>query len=90
MTFIKHLALPFVVIGLAACSKAPAPAPATPTPAAAQAAAEAPRPATYNKDLQPAEIVWDSPEKKAAWEAAQRARQAPVSTSAPAPGTGAQ
>jgi hypothetical protein len=86
MTFIKHLALPFVVIGLAACSKAPAPAP---TPAAAQAA-EAPRPATYNKDLQPAEIVWDSPEKKAAWEAAQRARQAPVSTSAPAPGTGAQ
>lgn len=71
---------------LAACSKkdqpvdsAPAAQPASAASAASSAAAEKPRLATFDPNLKPAEIVWDSPEKKKAWEARQaqlRANQA--------------
>lgn len=78
---------------LSACSKKPAsPEAQKAEPAAAAATAAqaqpAPRAATYDPNLKPAEIVWDSPEKKAQWEARQaqlrQAQQAPTAPSAQA------
>lgn len=80
-----------------ACSKttdtpAPAASPEKAQAAAATAAQNAPREATYDPNLQPAQIVWDSPEKKAQWEARQaqlqgiapaQAQQAPAQQGAP-------
>lgn len=42
-----------------------------PKPAAAERAKPAGQPATYDPNLKPAQIVWDSPAKKRAWEARQ-------------------
>lgn len=71
------------VLALAACSKndqatPSAQAGAQPATASSSAASQVVRKATYDPNLKPAEIVWDSPEKKARWEAlqAQRAQQA--------------
>lgn len=59
---------------LSACSKEPVASGAS-TEAAAKttetAPEDKPREATYDPNLKPAEIVWDSPEKKKAWEARQ-------------------
>lgn len=57
--------------------------------AAEKAAAEAekPRLATFDPNLKPAQIVWDSPEKKRQWEERQakiRAEQAAAQRGAPA------
>ena len=41
------------------------------TTSATKKADDQPRQATYDPNLKPAEIVWDSPEKKKAWEARQ-------------------
>lgn len=63
------------------------------TPAASAAAAQTtaedakPRVATYDPNLKPTNIVWDSPEKQRAWEerqAKQRAAQAAAAKAAPA------
>jgi hypothetical protein len=79
---------------LSACSKtATPPAPKAQAGATAATPAEAkpaPRAATYDPNLKPAEIVWDSPEKKAQWEARQaqlrQAQQAqPAQAVPPAP-----
>ena len=40
-------------------------------PSASAKAVEKPRLAVYDANLKPAEIVWDSPEKKKQWEARQ-------------------
>lgn len=85
---------------LGACSKKADPAAATAAKAASAAAgasgaasgAQQVRKATYDPNLKPANIVWDSPEKKRAWEerqaqiAAQRGGQAhaPAASQAPA------
>lgn len=61
---------------MSACSKHATPETPKAAPAAAAPAQEAPRPATYDPNLKPAEIVWDSPEKKAEWEAHQARIQA--------------
>jgi hypothetical protein len=62
----------------AACGDKTAEVPATGAKPAVAAKAtgagnpdEKPRLATYDPNLKPAEIVWDSPEKKKAWEARQ-------------------
>lgn len=39
---------------------------------AASAAEPAPRPATFDPNLQPKNIVWDDPQKQREWEARQR------------------
>ncbi len=78
----KKLTLVSLVIAsmaLAACGKKTTDTAAsvkTDKPAAASAASapkveEKPRLATYDPNLKPAEIVWDSPEKKKQWEARQ-------------------
>lgn len=63
------------VAALSACSKEPvtpeAKAEAAATKAAGTSSDDKPREATYDPNLKPAEIVWDSPEKKKAWEARQ-------------------
>lgn len=74
-------------LALAACGsksdESAAPGAAQPAAAvAAPKAEDAPREATYDANLKPATIVWDSPEKQKAWEARQaELRQKP---SAPA------
>lgn len=78
----KKLTLVSLVIAsmaLAACGKKTADTaaavktdkPAASTAASAPKAEEKPRLATYDPNLKPAEIVWDSPEKKKQWEARQ-------------------
>ena len=58
---------------LSACSKQETDAPKGADAEAQQPATnpDTPRPAVYDPNLKPANIVWDSPEKKAAWEAKQ-------------------
>lgn len=64
------------------------PAPEASAPAKAAKATGPARVATYNPNLKPAEIVWDSPQKKAEWEQRQaqlRAMQAQRAAQAVAP-----
>lgn len=86
----KYITLALIVTcaALAACGNKPEPnagvvKPAVPASAAAKAPAskaeDAPRAATYDPNLKPAQIVWDSPEKQKAWEA----RQVELKKSAP-------
>jgi len=60
---------------MSACSK-PATPKAPKATAAAEPAQEEARPATYDPNLKPTDIVWDSPQKKAEWEALQAKVQA--------------
>lgn len=76
-----------LVAFLAACSKTdnksePGNGSTAAAATAASAASQVVRKATYDPNLKPAEIVWDSPEKKARWEALQAKR---ASASQPAP-----
>lgn len=61
---------------MSACSKHATTEAPKAAPVAVVPAQEAPRAATYDPNLKPAEIVWDSPEKKAEWEAHQARIQA--------------
>jgi hypothetical protein len=78
IALISFLALGALISG---CGKSTPPV--EPAKAAASAPAadpQAPRIATYDPNLKPGKIVWDSPEKQKAWEA----RQAEVAGHAPA------
>jgi predicted small lipoprotein YifL len=92
------LAVSFAITACGNGDKAPAKNPAAATSATADKPAadavkaeDAPREATYDANLKPAEIVWDSPEKQKAWEARQAelkqnpAAHAPAAPAAHAP-----
>ncbi len=96
----KRIALTSLIVaaalGLAACGKKAEDAAAAPDAAASAAADKASdgkaadgqntvRQATYDPNLRPTNIVWDSPEKKKAWEERQRAAGHPVPADTAAP-----
>lgn len=93
------VSLVLAAMALSACNKKPVDpvAAATGTKPAATAAAasapkadEKPRLATYDPNLKPAEIVWDSPEKKKQWEARQAQLKAAGAAPAAAPASTAK
>ncbi len=100
----KRIALTSLIVaaalGLSACGKkaedGAADAAAKPDAAASTSADKAGegqntvRQATYDPNLRPTNIVWDSPEKKKAWEERQRAAGNPVPADTPAPAAPAQ